>query len=248
LNLLAEIVEGVREKIAQGYYVDRGRLRPAPSLVAAIQTAKAEGRTPILAEVKPASPTKGKLVDGGMDALIGQFVSDGAMALSVLTEPVHFHGSLANLRKAVETGLPVLMKDFVVDERQIDCAASHGAAAVLLIASILPKPRLEALVEYAHAAGREVLVEAGDRAEYERALGTEAELVGINNRDLRTFRVDLERTRTVQDGLERTKTLVSLSGYSKADEIRRFKPYADAFLVGSSLVEGTTTVRELAAA
>lgn len=245
MNLLTDLVDTARQTVASGYYVSRGRLRKAPSLRAAIEEAKAAGKTPILAEVKTASPTRGTLVKGGVGGLIARYVEEDATGLSVLTEPKHFHGSLANLRKAVATGLPVLMKDFVVDEKQIDCAADHGAAAVLLIATILPKPRLADLVDYAHAAEREVLVEVADRDQYEHALTTEADLIGINNRDLRTFRVDMETTRRVADGVDRDRPLLGLSGYDSADAIRKDLAHVDGFLVGSSLVDGTTTIREL---
>jgi indole-3-glycerol phosphate synthase len=107
---------------------------------------------------------------------------------------------------------------------------------------------MDTLIEYAHMADREVLVEVGSRKEYEHALGTEADLVGINNRDLRTFAVDLERTRVIPEGLERSKPLVSLSGYETRAQIERYTPFADAFLVGSSLVDGRAALKELVGA
>lgn len=245
MNLLTDLVDTARQTVASGYYVSRGRLKKAPSLRAAIEEAKTAGKIPILAEVKTASPTRGALVKGGIDGLIARYVDEDATGLSVLTEPKHFHGSLANLRKAVATGLPVLMKDFVVDEKQIDCAADTGAAAVLLIATILPEPRLADLIDYAHAAEREVLLEVADRAQYEHALTTEADVVGVNNRDLRTFRVDMETTRRVADGAERDRPLLALSGYDSAEAVQKALPFVDGFLVGSSLVDGTTTIRGL---
>lgn len=245
MNLLADLVDTARQTVASGYYVSRGRLKKAPSLRRALDEAKKAGIIPIVAEVKTASPTRGKLVKGGIDGLLSGYVKEEATGLSVLTEPKHFHGSLANLRKAVATGLPVVMKDFVIDEKQIDCAGDVGASAVLLIATILPRPRLAELVDYAHAAEREVLLEVATREQYEHALTTEADVVGINNRDLRTFRVDLATTRRIAEGVERDRPLLSLSGYETPDQVRENLPYVDGFLVGSSLVDGTTTIEEL---
>lgn len=247
MNLLHELVDTARETVQSGYYRPTGEIRPAPSLRKAIEGARADGRRAIIAEIKPASPTSGKIADGGLEAYMDRFVAEGACALSVLTEPKHFHGSLANLRLAVRRGVPVVMKDFVVAEDQIDCAAHYGAAAVLLIASILPRKRLGALIEYCHLADREVLLEVANRKEYEEAMASEADLVGINNRDLRTFRVDLGRTLEIANGFEKEKPLISLSGFKSRADLDRAAPVADAFLVGTSLLDGTTTVEELVA-
>ena len=245
MNLLHELVDTTRETIKAGYYRPSNEIKYAPSLVKAIAAAKADNVRPIIAEVKPASPTKGKLIDGGLEAYVDRFVEEGACALSVLTEPKHFHGSLANLKLAVRKGLPVLMKDFVLAEEQIDCAAHYGASAVLLIASILPRKRLQSLIEYCHLAGREVLLEVANRKEYEEALASDTDLIGINNRDLRTFQVDLQRTIDIAAGFEKEHPVVSLSGFKTRADLDRVASVADAFLVGTSLLDGTTSVREL---
>lgn len=245
MNLLRQLVETARDTIQSDYYRPRDEIKPAPSLVKAIAAAHAEGRRAIIAEVKPATPTRGKLIEGGLDAYMARFVAQGACGLSVLTEPRHFHGSLALLRKGVATGRPVLMKDFILDEQQIDCAAHHGAAAILLIASILPRSRLKTLIEYAHLADREVLVEVANEKEFQAAMEGEAELVGINNRDLRTFEVDLERTLRIAASAEAIKPIVSLSGFRSRADVARVDGVADAVLVGSGLLEGDTTVEEL---
>lgn len=245
MNLLQELVESARETIRSGYYRPRGELRPAPSLRKAIQAVRAQGRYPIIAELKPATPLRGKLIEGGLDGYLERFVAEGACGLSVLTEPKHFHGSIAHLRSAVRTGLPVLMKDFILAEEQIDCAAHHGAAAVLLIASILPRRRLQTLIEYARLADRETLVEVANRKEFAEAMQSEADLVGINNRDLRTFDVDLGRTLMFAAGIEKDKPILSLSGFRSKADIQRVAGVADGFLVGTSLLDGTTSVQEL---
>lgn len=245
MNLLHELIDTARETIKGGYYRPTGDIKYAPGLVKAIKTATTEGRRAIIAEVKPASPTRGKLIDGGLEAYVERFVDEGACALSVLTEPKHFGGSLANLRMAVRTHVPVLMKDFVIAEEQIDCAAHHGASAVLLIASILPRKRVQTLIEYCHLADREVLLEVANRKEYEEALASEADLIGINNRDLRTFQVDLQRTLDIASGFEKEKPVVSLSGFKSRQDLERVASVADAYLVGTSLLDGTTSVKEL---
>ncbi|HLE46848.1 MAG TPA: indole-3-glycerol-phosphate synthase [Candidatus Thermoplasmatota archaeon] len=245
MSLLHDIVDTTRDTIRAGYYRPTGDLKLAPSLVKAIDAAKKAGRRAIIAELKPATPTKGKLIAGGLEAYAKRFVDEGACALSVLTEPKHFHGSLSNLRMAVKLGLPVLMKDFIIAEEQIDCAAHHGAAAVLLIASILPRSRLHTLIEYCRIAEREVVVEVASPKEYQEAMASDADLVGINNRDLRSFQVDLNRTLSIAGGAEKEKPVISLSGFTKREELDRVAGVADAFLVGSSLLDGTTSVKEL---
>jgi indole-3-glycerol phosphate synthase len=137
------------------------------------------------------------------------------------------------------------MKDFILAEEQIDCAAGLGASAVLLIADILPKNRLERLIEYAHLSEREVLLECASRAEVESALASEADMIGVNNRDLRTFQVNIERTKEFTEGLEFDRPLVSLSGFATRADVLKVRDIADAVLVGTSLIEQTATVAEL---
>jgi indole-3-glycerol phosphate synthase len=137
------------------------------------------------------------------------------------------------------------MKDFILDEVQIDCAARMGAAAVLLIAALHPAERLATLVDHAHAQGREVLLEVASAPEYAWAMGSRADAVGINNRDLGTFAVDIARTLTIAKGAPKTRPVVSMSGLRGRGDLDRVSSVADAFLVGSSLLDGTTTLEEL---
>lgn len=245
MNLLRELVETARETIQSGYYRHGTDLKPAPSLLKAVRARHRPGAPALIAEIKPATPLRGKIVSEGHEALMARFLAEGAAALSVLTEPRHFHGNLALLRKAVATKAPVLMKDIILAEEQIDCAASFGASAVLLIASALPRSRVPALIEYAHLAEREVLLEVASPEEYRMAQETEADLVGTNNRDLRTFAVDIGRTLAIAQACPKEKPLVSLSGFETRADVLRVSPMADAVLVGTSLLEGRTTVREL---
>lgn len=243
MTLLEELAQAARATVDSGYYGSGKALKRGPSLTKAILESPHDPA--LIAEIKPASPTMGKMPKGGLPGLMPTFLSQGACALSILTEPHHFHGSLANLRLGVATKAPTLMKDFIVDERQIDCAAREGASAVLLIASLHDAARLAQLVEYAHLAEREVLLECATKDEVHLALESEADLVGINNRDLRTFRVDPGTTARLLEGVEADRPVVSLSGFATRADVVAVRGRVDAVLVGSSLMEGRTTVQEL---
>jgi indole-3-glycerol phosphate synthase len=209
----------------------------ARSLPAALSAAEADGRVPVIAEVKPTSPTtEGTRTDDPVE-LAREMVEGGAAALSVLTEPEHFGGSteaLERVRAAVD--VPVLRKDFILREDQLDAVA---ADAVLLIVRFLEDDRLEALVTAARERGFDVLVEAHTGGELERALAAGADLVGVNNRDLGRLEVDLatfERVApTVPDGV----TLIAESGVrTREDAARMRRAGADGLLIGSALMDG----------
>ncbi len=161
----------------------------------------------------------------------------GCIALSVLTEPYYFGGSgqdIARVKTAVS--IPVLRKDFVIDERQIAESRALGADAVLLIAAVLKK-RLPLFVDLAQEYDLEPLVEVHTRSDVELALSTHAELIGINNRNLSTLRTDRATTRLLSEDVRSTgRTIVSESGMLTGDDIREMKPYCDAFLIGSSIM------------
>lgn len=245
MNLLDELVHQARETVKSGYYRTTDEIKGAPSFREAVTLGQVRHDPALIAEIKPATPTRGRLGDGNHAERMKRYIEEGACALSVLTEPKHFGGSLQLLRQGVGTHVPVLMKDFILDEKQIDCAATYGASAVLLIQSILPKNRVNDLIEYAHLSEREVLLECATRAEVERALETEADLIGINNRDLKTFDVDLERTPRLCEGLAFDRPLVSLSGFASRADVERMRNVADAVLVGTSLLEGSVSVAQL---
>jgi len=192
----------------------------------------------IIAEIKCASPSRGIIrrnVDMAMMA--GVLVEGGCVALSVLTEPYFFGGSgqdIGRVKNAVS--LPVLRKDFIIDERQIAESRALGADAVLLIASIL-KTRLPDFVDTVIAYGLEPLVEVRSKAEAEEALSTKTTLVGINNRDLSTLTIDRSMTRLIAGQVQRDgRLIVSESGMQSADDIREMKHYCDAFLIGSAIM------------
>ena len=195
-------------------------------------------RRAIIAEVKYASPSRGRIHEGGTpEAIAREFVAAGAAGLSVLTEPTYFGGSTENLvrvRRAVP--VPILRKDFIIDERQLSETRALGADAVLLIARVLGS-RLSAFVDEAHALGLEPLVEVHDRDEMEQAIATGAGLIRINNRNLETMRVDLTTTvRLAEAARGEGRTVVSESGIAWPYDVRRLSRHCDAFLIGSALM------------
>lgn len=190
-----------------------------------------------IAEVKRATPSKGRLTESfDVGKLAEAYAAGGAAAISVLTEPEHFLGSLDDLVTARRVGLPVLRKDFVLDPLQVLEARAAGADAVLLIARIIEGP-LDSLVSLVHSLGMDALVEVFDEAEVGRALDAGAALVGINHRDLGTFEVDPHRTAKLAPMIPDGVTIVALSGVSARSEVLDLREAgAHAVLVGEALV------------
>jgi indole-3-glycerol phosphate synthase len=235
--ILDEIIRRTEKRVARlpsSFPEAGGRTRL--SLSGAIRNRN--GRNAIIAEIKCASPSRGVIrrnVD--MVMMAGVLEQGGCTALSVLTEPYFFGGTckdIARVKSAVS--LPVLRKDFIIDERQIPESRALGADAVLLIAAVL-KDRLPGFVDLVLDYGLEPLVEIRTGAEAELALTTTATLIGINNRDLSTLGIDRSTTRNLSQQVRREgRFVVSESGMQSADDIREMKPYCDAFLIGSSLM------------
>jgi indole-3-glycerol phosphate synthase len=193
----------------------------------------------IIAEHKRRSPSAGAIRPGSSVAEIARaYERGGAVAMSVLTEERWFDGSLEDLREARRAcALPLLRKDFVIDPYQLAEAASAGAAAVLLIVAALEPAQLRALRDDAAARGLDALVEVHDETELEVALGAGARIVGINNRDLRDFSVDVERTFALRELVPADVLVVSESGISTPAQLARLeRSGVDAALVGESLM------------
>jgi indole-3-glycerol phosphate synthase len=207
------------------------------SLIDAIQNSN--GRNAVIAEIKCTSPSQGVIrrnVDMAMMA--GVLAGSGCVALSVLTEPYFFGGTgkdIARVKSAVS--IPVLRKDFIIDEQQIVESRALGADAVLLIAAVL-KERLPLFVDLAQQYDLEPLVEVHNAKEVKNALATNTALIGINNRNLATLAIDRSMTRRLSKSIRSTGIMiVSESGLRSADDVREMKPYCDAFLIGSSIME-----------
>lgn len=188
-------------------------------------------------EVKKASPSEGAIRSGVDPAEQAGAYRGAADAISVLTDGPFFGGSLADLAavRAVFDG-PLLAKDFVVDPRQVAEARAAGADAVLAMLSVLDDDEARAVLAAADGLGMDVLVEAHDEAEVSRAVALGAPLIGINNRDLTTLKVDLATTERLTRFVPADRTLVAESGISTRADIERLAPYADAFLVGTALM------------
>ena len=193
----------------------------------------------VIAEFKRRSPSAGALRRApDLHEMVGAYERGGATALSVLTEGPNFDGSLEDLRAArVACELPILRKDFIVDEYQLHEAKVAGADAVLLIVAALDAGELASLHDRAYALGLDVLVEVHDHDELRMALKIGAELIGINNRDLRDFSVDVQRTEQLMGEIPTGMTVVSESGIAEAEQLSRLRDASvDAVLVGESLM------------
>lgn len=202
------------------------------------QALKKEGMS-YICEVKKASPSKGLIAPAFPYLEIAkEYQEAGAAAISCLTEPFYFQGSdryLQEITAAVD--IPVLRKDFTVDEYMIFQAAAYGAAAVLLICAILNDEQLKEYRELAEELGMDALVEAHDEEEAERALKSGARIIGVNNRDLKTFQVDMQNSIRLRKLAPENVVFVSESGIKTSDDIQKlYDNQVDAVLIGETLM------------
>lgn len=197
-------------------------------------------RPAIIAEIKRASPSKGDILPGLDPAAVARdYVAGGAAALSVLTDR-HFKGSLDDLRAAhAAVEIPLLRKDFFFDEYQLYEARAAGADCILLIAAMLAQSTMTTLAALAQDLGLAALIEVHNVNEFARAHALEAQLIGINNRDLHTFKTDLATTEELLRGYKGNALIVAESGIETPEHIRRLDHAgARAFLIGESLLRG----------
>jgi indole-3-glycerol phosphate synthase len=242
---LAEIVAATRQKLrearasidvrkleaAAGQHVPRGFRR-------ALESTASTGLA-IIAELKKASPSRGLIrADFDVADLARELEAAGATALSVLTDAQFFQGSLENLRIASGvTKLPCLRKDFIVDEIQIVEARANGADAILLIVAALSQPEMQTLGRRANEFGLDVLCEVHDAHELERALDAGYNLVGVNNRDLQTFKVDLDTAFRLAELIPEKTLRIAESGIRNGADIARLRSAGyQGFLIGESLM------------
>lgn len=215
----------------------------------AIRAKIAAGQAAVIAEIKRASPSKGVLRPDFRPAEIAaSYAQHGAACLSVLTDAQFFQGSAAYLKQArAACTLPVLRKDFIVDEYQIYDARAMGADAILLIASALDVAQMLAFEALAHSLGMAVLVEVHDGQELDAALQLATPLIGINNRNLRTFEVSLQTTLDLLPRIPEGRIVVTESGILGAEDVRRMQMHGvNAFLVGEAFMRAKNPGAELA--
>ena len=235
----------------------RERLASAPPVRGFVERLRAATPMALIAEIKRASPSKGDIAPGIDASKQGAaYAHAGAAAISVLTEPTWFKGTLEdmlNVRRAIESmgaNRPaVLRKDFIVDEYQVVEARVHGADSVLLIVACLDDAMLARLMTSARSLQMEPLVEVNNATEMERAVAAGAKLIGVNNRDLRSFKVDLQTTDRLAGMAPKGTLLAALSGISTREDVERFAAVgAQAVLVGEALMAAAdpgAKVREL---
>lgn len=259
MNILSQIVARKRQdvdaaKMAVSFETvcDTARRARRNATTHALRTAlSATDRINIIAEFKRRSPSKGLIRDGADPAqIVHDYASAGAAAISVLTEENFFDGSLADLRASRDAvDLPLLRKDFIFDDYQIYEAAAAGADAVLLIVAVLDDARLASLREIAEdELGLDALIEVHDEQEMKKARHCGANLIGVNNRDLRTFDVSLETSLRLADRAPLRATLVSESGLKTTEDLLRLKQVGyRGFLIGESLMRAESPGEALAA-
>jgi len=242
------------KSIEKGYYEATMQVASRPvSLKESILKCK---RAPIISEVKFASPSMGILKKNRQASeIVKDMEEGGAIGISVLTEPKHFNGdinSIANIRDQAKVS--ILMKDIILNSVQINAASRIGANAILLIQAVFDKgyceKDAESMIDYSHSKGLEVLLEVHTEDEFLSALKTSADMIGINNRNLKTLKVDLEVTKRIltRHRVDR-KLIVSESGVNSPEDIRFLKECgAQAFLVGTAIMKARDVkekVREL---
>ena len=227
---------------------DARRAAPARDFVGALRAKIAAGKPAVIAEVKKASPSRGVLREAFEPAAIAaSYERHGAACLSVLTDEQFFQGSLDHMKGARSAcALPVLRKDFTVDPYQVFEARAAGADCILLIAAALEDSRMSELEAAAGEAGLAVLVEVHDAAELERALKLRTPLLGINNRNLRTFQTRIETTLELVDRLPADRIVVTESGVLARADVKRLREGGvGCFLVGEAFMRAADPGAEL---
>lgn len=232
-------VDGLKARRPITYFVDSKRLlkgaRPFKEAISA------GGRVNLIAEIKKKSPSRRKNFFRKLDVagLAAAYARSGAKALSILTDKKFFSGNVSHIAEARRVvNLPVLRKDFIIDEYQIYESRYFGADAILLIARILTREEIASFMHLAERIGMDSIVEIHDGNDLEKALQAEAGIVGINNRDLDTFKVDIETTFRLAAGLPKDIIKVSESGLESSDDISRLKTAGiNAALIGGAFLE-----------
>lgn len=210
------------------------------------QAIKGKDKISVIAEVKKRSPTHYKFDKHSVPTLVKCYEAGGASAISVVTDPELFDGSLELLEQVRElTSLPVIRKDFITTTKQVDDSWYAGADALLLIAHNLHKRELAHLINHTHSRAMDVLVEIYDLNDLKKIEHRNDVMIGINNRDLRTMRENVGHALTLLQRVDPARTIVAESAFSNADQLDQYKGLVDAALIGSSLLTATNPKTKL---
>jgi indole-3-glycerol phosphate synthase len=244
-----EVAEAQAIKPLAAMQAAAGQALPVRDFTGAMRAKIAAGQAAVIAEIKKASPSKGVLrADFRPAEIAASYAQHGAVCLSVLTDAQFFQGSAAYLQQArAACALPVLRKDFIVDEYQIYQARAMGADAILLIASALEVSQMQTFEALAHRLGMAVLVEVHDGEELDAALQLTTPLLGVNNRNLRTFEVSLQTTLKLLQRIPDDRIVVTESGILKPEDVKLMRGHqVHAFLVGEAFMRAEDPGVELA--
>ena len=251
-NILEEIAEKTRERIRKEklqFPLDqlKALAEKAPQQPSFLEALKKPGMS-FICEVKKASPSKGIIAeDFPYLEIAKEYEAAGASAISCLTEPEYFKGDKRYLKKIAETvSIPVLRKDFTVDPYMIYEAKVLGATAVLLICALLPEETLKEYLETAHSLGLSALVETHDEAEVAQAMRAGARIIGVNNRNLKDFTVDIHNSERLRELVQENIVFVSESGIKTPEDVGRlYQNKTDAVLIGETLMRSSNKKAEL---
>jgi len=242
-NVLEKLVVNSRKAIDDGIY-DVMETLPK-SEIDLEESIRNNNHASLITEIKFSSPAEGNIRQISDPIQIAEsMVSGGATALSILTQPYLFNGSpeyFIKIRKNVE--IPLLMKDIMIDKIQIDAAKKIGADYFLLIQALFDNGfvnEIDELIDYGHKNGLKVLVESHTKEEFENALNTNADIIGINNRNLDTLEINLETTKQILENYQKSKLILSESGIKSVEDLKFLRNCgADAFLIGTSIMKSS---------
>ena len=240
-NVLEKLVVNSRKAIDDGIY-DIMETLPK-SEIDLEESIRNNNHASLITEIKFSSPAEGNIREISDPIQIAEsMVSGGATALSILTQPYLFNGSpeyFIKIRKNVK--IPLLMKDIMIDKIQVDAAKKIGADYFLLIQALFDNgfvDEIDELIDYGHKNGLKVLLESHTKEEFENALSTNADIIGINNRNLDTLEINLETTKQILDNYHESKIILSESGINSAKDVKFLRDCgADAFLIGTSIMK-----------
>ncbi len=239
MDELRRLVQNAHALLREGYYDVRKTTEHAPSLLEPL--AASDQPSEVIAEIKFSSPSHPDRVPTDFSTVLKTFAEVRPLGLSILAEPRVFGGSLDFVRQAAGTGLPVLFKDIVVDPRQVEAASNCGASAILVIQTLstrgLPVADPQVLIDRAHDLDLDVVLEAHTLEDLDAARASDADILGINNRDLATMDVNLSTTATLLASRPKDRPVIAMSGIENREQVESMlRAGADAVLVGTSVM------------